>query len=197
MVCVQGQSVENSQVNIVCYTGGACGDLITALIEVGDTQIAGSAVKINKDRLKLKKPYLFSSDQEKDAYLNLVRSKYKSISSHDFEYHKKNNHKIIVIDVDDWDNALWAARRFKNLHKDVIWKQIMSDCNISSVTDYAKLMIDFSQMATNYATCSIKLSDITNGNLIEKLHTVYKLQLDSSAEQFYKKWLTEVIPTCG
>lgn len=189
--------MENSQVNIVCYTGGACGDLITALIDIGDSQIAESAVTLNKQRQRLKKPHLFNNDEEKHAYCNSMRSQYKSIPSHDFEYHRKNNHKIIVIDVDDWDNALWAAQRFKSLHSDVIWKKIMSDCNISSVTDYAKLMMDFSKMATNYSACSIKLSDITNGNLIEKLNTVNNLQLDNSAEQFYKQWLSKVISSCG
>ena len=55
--------------NIVCYMGGTCGDLIVSVIDPKHTKFHESAMKLPLERYKLKKPHLFSNDEEKTEYI--------------------------------------------------------------------------------------------------------------------------------
>ena len=83
-------------IDIVCYTGGSCGDLITALIDGKGAHFRNKAVMFEQDRLRFKKPHTFANDEEKDQYLNEIANKYRSIPSHDLQYHIKSGHDFIV-----------------------------------------------------------------------------------------------------
>ena len=63
-------------IEIICYTGGSCGDLITALIDSKDTSYRGNTVMIDADRSRLKKPHEFANDSDKDQYLVEIATKY-------------------------------------------------------------------------------------------------------------------------
>jgi hypothetical protein len=181
-----------NQLTIVCYTGGACGDLITALIDPRDTQVNQKSMQLSQLRQRLKKPHLFANKHEKDQYINLIRNHYLSIPSHDFEYHKQNNHDIIAIDVDTDDAALWASNRFKQLHRASVWQQMTTVCSANSVESYAQAMKDFSKMAALHARHSIKLTDIINGNAMTVLATWPGLVINSDANNIYCKWLQQI-----
>ena len=115
----------HSKMNIVCYTGGTCGDMISAILDPIGTRFRHTAVMIDHaDRSRLKKPHLFQSDQEKDQYLIEIEKKYQSIPSHDLDYHVRKKHNFIGITVQDKAVALWAAKRFKQLHRAHVWYQM-------------------------------------------------------------------------
>jgi hypothetical protein len=84
---------------IVCYTGGTCGDLITAMIDHRDSMFAHRAVMHDMYRQRLKKPLTFADDIEKNQYLLDISKKYHSIPSHDLDYHVKQLHEFISIPV--------------------------------------------------------------------------------------------------
>jgi hypothetical protein len=67
--------------NIVCYTGGTCGDMVSAILDVSGAYFKNTTVMFDQDRIQLKKPHLFASDQLKDQYLVEIAKKYKSIST--------------------------------------------------------------------------------------------------------------------
>ena len=101
--------------NIVCYTGGTCGDMISAILDSAGGYFTNNRVMFDQDRTQLKKPHLFNSDTEKDQYLIEAGKKYRSIPSHDLDYHIRNAHDFIGITVQDNAVALWAATRFKKI----------------------------------------------------------------------------------
>jgi hypothetical protein len=184
----------HNQLTIVCYTGGTCGDLITALIDSRDVWVDDKSVRLPQIRQYLKKPHQFANDQEKDQYICSISKQYLSIPSHDFEYHKKNNHSIITIEVDTDSAALWAAKRFKQLHRDHVWQQMIATCGADSVQSYAQIMIDFSKMAVNCAQRSIKLTDIINGRALDVLESWPEITVAVDAKTIYNKWLQQVPP---
>lgn len=191
MVCVQGHAVESNSLKIVCYTGGTCGDLITALIDPTDVEFNTLLKTLNHNitRLKLKKPHLFLSNKEKDSYLQEISKQYTSIPSHDLEYHAQQNHSFISITVNDFDVALWAASRFKNCHRPNVWKEMVAKCGAESINDYAQILIDFSQLARQHTDKLVKLEDIKQGNVIEPLEKILDYRLPSTNKNIYYNWL--------
>ena len=74
-------------IEIICYAGGTCGDLITALIDSKGAYFRNKAVMFEQERLRFKKPHTFVDDKERDQYLAEMTLKYKSVPSHDLQYH--------------------------------------------------------------------------------------------------------------
>ena len=106
--------MDTNSLAIVCYTGGTCGDLISAMIDYHDaTFTVFKTVKHADRRQRLKKPHLFTTTEEKNQYLVEVAQQYNSIPSHDLDYHVQQQHKFISIIVEDATVAQWAANRFK------------------------------------------------------------------------------------
>lgn len=174
---------------IVCYTGGACGDLITAMIDYRNAEFTPSkAVKHNVERQRLKKPHLFSSDEEKDQYLIDIAQHYNSIPSHDLDYHIRRGHKFISIIVDDMDVARWAAKRFKDLHRPHVWEEMARVCGASTVDDYAQILIHYSNMVKKHTTQLVSLESIKNKTAVEGLEQVLGNPISKEGRNVYRNW---------
>jgi hypothetical protein len=169
--------------NIVCYTGGTCGDMISAIIDTTAATYRNTTVMHEPGRTRLKKPHLFKSDDEKDQYLIDAEKKYQSIPSHDLDYHIRKGHEFIGITVSDRDIALWAANRFKHLHRPHVWDEMTAMCGVNSIEGYAQIMIDFSNLIAQHTDKIITLESIYNGTALSNpiLH--------DANETFYLDWL--------
>ena len=169
--------------NIVCYAGGTCGDMVSAIIDPLGAYFKNATVMHEPDRARLKKPHLFASDQDKDQYLTDAGKKYQSIPSHDLNYHIQKGHKFIGITVREQDIALWAANRFKQLHRPHVWEEMAAVCGVDSVTEYAQIMIDFSNLVVQHTDSIVTLESICNGTALSNpiLHNANKT--------FYRDWL--------
>lgn len=174
--------------NIVCYTGGTCGDLISALIDPSGAIINpnGSVTHLS-ERTKLKKPHLFANDCEKDLYVESVT--YQSISSHDTEYHIRKQHRFITISVRDFDTALWASNRFKTMHRDAVWEEMQAKCGAGSIEEYARSMINHTNMVVDTGVSAVNLESILSGDACNELEAIICRPLESAAVDFYKNWL--------
>jgi len=169
-----------NKLTIVCYTGGTCGDLISNLIDSSD-----NIIKYNTDREKLKKPHLFNNNNEKDIYLNKIQ--YCSIPSHDLAYHIDRGHDFIGIRVQDPTIALWAATRFKQLHRPQVWEEMTNACGATTIELYAQMIMDFGNLISEHTDKIINLEDIVGGKALTKLQEFVKL--DTKAEFIYQQWL--------
>ena len=175
---------------IVCYTGGTCGDLITTLIDSSTSHSEGAQILINADRERLKKPHTFNTIEEKDQYIRSIKQ-YASIPSHDLEYHLARGHEFIGIRVTDPATALWAANRFKALHRPHVWEEMTRVCGATTVDEYAQMLIDFGNYIGENTNNIIHLEDIIAGQALDRLGSLVDTPLDPLAKNIYNKWLTE------
>ena len=174
----------HSKMNIVCYTGGACGDMISAILDPTGTRFNNTAMIIDDVyRTRLKKPHLFQSDAEKDQYLIEIEKKYKSIPSHDLDYHIRKKHNFIGITVQDKTVALWAATRFKRLHGAHVWEEMNTVCGVGTVEGYAQIMIDFSDLIKQHTDRIVSLESILAGTALD--NPILKL----ANKNVYRNWI--------
>jgi hypothetical protein len=171
--------------SIIVYMGGTCGDLVSALYDTTGAELTLSKVRLPTDRQRLKKPHTFANNQDKDQYLSDVLLRYRSIPSHDLEYHRQSNHTFTGITVKNVNVALWAAERFKALHQPNVWEEMKSYCGASTVKDYAKEYINYSKYLRKLTKSTISLEDILSGKLEQYL------ELDNECKLFYNSWLTK------
>jgi hypothetical protein len=171
-------------IEIVCYTGGTCGDLVTSLIDNKDSYFKNKAVMFAQDRTRFKKPHTFTNDVEKDQYLDEISHKYKSIPSHDLQYHIKRGHNFIGITVQDLSVARWASTRFKELHRPHVWEEMSSVCGVKSVEEYAQTMIDFSNLVVQHTNRIITLESIRDGTALQN-----PILKNTNKTNFYQNWL--------
>lgn len=162
---------------IICFVGGTAGDIITQILDPRELTL---------ERQRLKKPHLFETDLEKDTFLETIE--YTSIPSHDFAYHRNRNHMVLGVVCCDMSNALWAASRFKELHRPHVWKEMTAFCGADTVEAYAQMIMDFGNMLANYTDNLLYLDDIINGNAISRLND---LGYQTPGEDKYKKWLID------
>jgi hypothetical protein len=174
-----------SNLTLVVYVGGTCGDLIGALIDPSCAEVSGTIMLLDPEQQKLKKPHNFVNDEQKDNYIKNVQ--FKSIVSHDTEYHKRKKHNFISIVIDDYKLAVWAATRFKNLHRPHVWEEMKKIGGAKDINEYAQLLINYSSMIKNYANHTINLEDIISGNAIIYLNSFVPTTEKSNI--LYKKWL--------
>ena len=175
--------MERNKMNIVCYTGGTCGDMISAILDPAGAYFKNTTVMFDQDRTRLKKPHLFESDTEKDRYLIEAEKKYQSISSHDLDYHIRRGHDFVGVTVQDKTMALWAAERFKRLHRDYVWAEMTAASGADSIEGYAQMMIDFSNLVTQHTDRIVTLESIRAGTALD--NTVLK----TASKDFYLEWL--------
>lgn len=175
--------MERAIMKIICYTGGACGDVVTALFDSNGTLFKDNTVIIDADRSRLKKPHEFANDQDKDQYIMDVATKYQSMPSHDLNYHVSRQHEFIGITVQDWAVAMWAAQRFKDLHRPHVWAEMSAACGACTVEEYAQMMIDFSNLITQHTDQIVTLESIRSGVALENP------VLKNTDRDFYLKWL--------
>lgn len=171
-----------NMIEIICYAGGTCGDLITALIDSKGAYFQNTAVMFEQDRLRLKKPHTFANDEEKDQYLHDMALKYRSVPSHDIQYHIKRKHNFIGITVQDLNVAKWAAKRFKELHRPHVWAEMASACGVHSVEDYAQILIDFSNLLKQHTDRIITLESIKDGIVLQNS------LLKNPIKNLYQNW---------
>lgn len=178
--------------NVICYTGGTCGDLVTAVIDTKGCSLANnkSAVCIDRKRSAFKKPHLFVNDIEKKQRINKMKLKYRSIPSHDSEYHLLSNDSIIGIVTCDKDVAFWASNRFKDLHSNSVWTEMTNYCNAFDITEYSQVIIDFSKMLQTNNSNNLYLEDILSGNLLKRLNEMNIVTCENG-EEFYFNWLSK------
>ena len=172
---------------IICYMGGTCGDLISALIDPTDAIMNGCKLSLSVDRQRLKKPHLFSNDADKDVYLEQVLTKYKSIPSHDLDYHVRKKHEFIGIIVETFDTAMWAATRFKDMHREHVWQEMQKSCGADTIEKYAQMTIDYGNMMLQYTQRTITLESIRHGTAIDRLAEYIDEPIDQT---LYHTWLT-------
>lgn len=175
--------MEGGTMKIICYTGGTCGDVITALFDSVGTSYRGNTVMISSDRSRFKKPHMFANDEEKDQCLVDMAVKYQSIPSHDLDYHVRKQHEFIGITVQDWDVALWAAQRFKDLHRPHVWEEMTAACGANLIEDYAQIMIDFSNLVVQHTNNIVTLESIRAGTVLQNSI------LQNTDKNFYNTWL--------
>lgn len=172
---------------IICYLGGTCGDLVSAVIDPTDARLQGTTVQHNASRTQLKKHHLFIDDAAKDIYLKSVDA--GSISSHDLDYHVRRNHGFISIVVNNLSDAHWASERFRALHRPHVWQEMQEKCGANDVDDYAQVMIDYSNLVVKHAQVCINLEDIIEGRLISVLQKDFGIKASSLAQDFYRTWI--------
>ena len=163
---------------IVCFVGGTAGDIVTQILDPRE---------LSAERQRLKKPHLFSNDIEKDLFVKATD--YNSIPSHDYDYHARNNHAILGIVCKEMSNAMWAADRFKKLHRPHVWKEMTAFCGVDTVEAYAQAILDFGNMLSAYTDNLLYLDDIVNGRAVENLH---QLGYTTPGQNKYKEWLSKL-----
>lgn len=175
----------------VVYMGGCCGDLVAAILDWKDTRFNFGLRKMDLPlyRQRLKKFYEFSSDEEKDHYVDESRNFYKSLPSHDTDYHLRHNHYVIGITAKTPETAQWAAQRFKSVHKPRVWEQVCKSHQIESVEQYSNLIIDYSTWIESKIARTISLENILNGSLIGELQKITATELDNKSSNYYHSWL--------
>lgn len=181
--------MDSTNLKIVCYTGGTCGDLITAMIDPRDTAFRDQAVRHDTQRQRLKKPLSFANDSEKDDFIQQIQQQYASIPSHDLEYHVRRGHKFISVIVQDFDTARWAADRFKRLHRPQVWDEMQRACGATTVDDYANMLIDYSNMVKRHTDLVIHLESIVQGQAVPAVESILGYKLDKPGHNIYQNWL--------
>ena len=191
MVRVQRRYVDHDlKLHVVVYMGGCCGDLVTALIDHNDAglNVAAQAVTLPKQRQRLKKPHLFVDAAAMDHYVEEMSSLYQSVPSHAVEYHVARGHRFIGIAVETRESAIWAARRFKKIHRDEVWQSVTQRCSIDGVEQYAQLLLDYSNMISDVASDVISLEHIRSGQAISAVENIVGRRLVSDSLDFYRAW---------
>jgi hypothetical protein len=179
----------NSLPIIVCYLGGTCGDLISAMIDPQGAYIENASVKHLPERMGLKKPHLFSNNADKNLYLTTVADKFLSVPSHDLEYHVKQQHDFISIVTESMDIAKWAADRFRSLHRPQVWIEMQQKCGAIDENSYAQIVIDFSKLVAQHTQKVVLLDSIVKGSAVSCLEEMLDIKISSAGIEFYAKWL--------
>jgi len=175
---------------LILYMGGCCGDIVTGLIDTKGISIISRQCVVLKERAKLKRSFSFANAAEKDYYIASASRYWRSLPSHDADYHMQNNHGYLGIVCSDLKTAMWAATRFRKLHSDTVWERISKASGANTIEEYAQLIMDFSNMIKSSTHKTIELGDIVQGNAIEKLKEL--TQLDDCASIMYNQWLEAV-----
>lgn len=173
--------------DIVCYLGGTGGDLIVAMIDSTGVTIENSTVQISRERQGLKKSWQFQNDNDRNLYVEQMRTQYKSIPSHDPEYHLRNKQSFIAVVVNRKSTAEWAANRFKNLHRPHVWQEMQSVNNADSIEKYTQDILDWSSWIKQHTEKTISLEDILNGCACEALSSI--ITIESAGVNLYNQWL--------
>lgn len=159
---------------IICYAGGTAGDIVSLILDPSELSL---------QRQQLKKPHLFSNDQQKDIYLSTCP--WLSIPSHDFAYHRQRNHQVLAVVCRYWHDAVWAAQRFKQLHRPQVWAEMTQHCGAEDIQAYAQIIIDFGNLLETYTSNVLYLDEITGGHAINRL---CRLGYATPGIKLYAQW---------
>ena len=173
--------------NIVCYTGGTCGHVLSAIIDSRGCEFNRSAVKMDPARCRLNKPHTFLNDLEKTQYVHDMDLVYNSIPSHDLDYHVRVGQDFITVTVNKFDTALWAAERFKSLHRPNVWNEMQKFCGANDIKGYAQTLLDYSNMVKTHTNKVVELERILQGYAVDDLAEY--VVLSDLDKNFYHEWL--------
>jgi hypothetical protein len=171
---------------LILYTGGAAGNLVAAIID-------SSQFVFNKwhfefiDNSPLAKwkfgcpTWQTTADKCQDLDImdldfNSVSKNYKSLASHQHNFHITRKHEFILIDSSSLQSAQWCVDRFRK------------NTNLPSSHAVFELerKIKISKNLALHTNKIIKLEDIINGKLIEIMKQWTDLPLN---DELYKMWL--------
>lgn len=169
--------------DIICYAGGTCGDIVASVIDGTDSELDGSRIQTSMTRSKLKSWLHGMTEAELLGYVDDMKLRYLSIPSHRVDFHIKHRHDYITIHTDNYDTAYWCADRFKRLHPPFVWQKLM---NGGTVADYATIILNTSKHMTEHTDKVISLEDILGGNLLDILSQYVTTPLNHS---LYNQWL--------
>ena len=173
---------------LVVYNGGACGDLVSAMLDVRGSHITDEGrVRHDPQREWLKKPHIFQTDLHKDLYLAEAFKYYDSLPSHDIKYHIDRGHEFVGIVVRKLETAKWAATRFRALHDDQVWAEMSAASGVNDVDGYAQMMLDFSNLVADNTKFVLSLEHILQGTAVDVLSNI--ADVDASGKEFYRQWL--------
>ena len=110
---------------------------------------------------------------------------YRSVPSHDLDYHVERRHHFIGITVRDRDLAVWAATRFRRMHADHVWQEMMHHCGAHSLDQYAQVLLDFGHRVLDHTANTIDLADILRGAALDDLEALIDHPVNRS---FYHEW---------
>ena len=172
--------------------GGCCGDFVAAAIDSCDCELnhVQHRMRLPKHRERLKKTHLFANDSERNQYVELIQQQYRSIPSHDLDYHLRQQHRFIAVTVTDIATAQWAAHRFQHSHRPEIWQEFCQQFGIRTLDNYAELMLNYSKMIRTKTPDIIALEDILSGQALIQLDSILGLDLNTTQQEFYQQWLS-------
>jgi len=171
--------------DIICYAGGMCGDLVTSVIDSTDSMLSNARIYTIMDRSKLKSNLFLHTEEDQLKYIKEMETRYLSIPSHSIDLHVKYKHSFITVYTENYDLALWCATRFKNLHTHDVWSTLTN--GDGSVESYATTIIQSCKYSQAHTDKIIMLEDILSGNLLSTLSKYVKTPLN---EKLYQEWLS-------
>lgn len=177
---------------VVCYMGGMFGDLLVGTIDSTNATFKNLKIQHVTDRSKLKKPHNFVSTYEKDTYLTEIFTQYKSIPSHDLDYHITSKHRFLGITVSDRKLAINAAARFQYLHAPHVWEEMRRNCGANSIDEYADQMLEYSKLIKQHTDLIMPLEDIYNGRAVKTLNS-FGITIGRREKNFYVNGLDYVL----
>lgn len=177
-------------IDIVAYTGGSCGEMVTAVIDPTGYHFNGRYLELLKyDRSKLKnREWDFSlSNIDRDNAINELALKYRSLPSHKLDYHAFRKHDVIFIDATQPGMEEWVFNRINDIHsgKHKQWLNLEKDKE-----SYINNFYPSQQFLLPIAKRIIKLRDILEGKLIDVLKTYVATPLN---EALYYTWLDQTL----
>jgi len=168
---------------LIVFAGGTCGDIVCELIDRGTMPVFEDGY-----RSKLKHIDRFNSDLEKMEYIKEAEKKFKSIPSHDLDFHIKNQHNFIGITVMNHKDRLWASERFKIINQPESWEVMAKSSGADTIESYAEVIDQMTKRIKITKNPTIDLHNIRNGTLIDQMQAL-NIDLISSAKEHYQNWL--------
>lgn len=170
--------------DIILYTPGTCGNMVTAVIDNNGYNFDGKHYECFNERKKLRNTFYqrTMTDEDRDNYIIEIAKKYKSLASHQYNYHIDRGHQYILVIPSTDEEIQWSIHRFNNIHPHIAM-------NVTNAPNYYNNFINEAKQHTNKI---ITLTDIWSGNLLNRLKEYISTPLD---EEVYYQWLAKEINT--
>lgn len=170
--------------DIILYTLGTCGNMVTAVIDNTGYRFDGRHYESFAERIKLRNRFYQNTmtDNDRDNYIIEMSKKYKSLASHQYQYHIDRGHSYILVMPSTEEEIQWSINRFKTIHPN-------SPMDVKTAHNYYNEFITKSKQHTNKI---ITLTDIWSGNLLERLKEYVSTPLN---EEVYHQWLAKELNT--
>lgn len=167
---------------IVNFAGGIAGDLVAAVIDSKDCYVTENGKTQLPFIRKTMKQRRLNTVEEKDSFIYEISKKYKSIPSHECQYHKLKNHNTIGIGIKNQNLYKIAAERFVSLNEPNLINKLFG---INTIDEFVPILIDITKQNVEASKHVIYFDDILSGKLLENLQFIDS-ELDA---EFYQKWL--------